>query len=153
MILRSVALFAAAIAAMLVLAVSQGYYEHVSAEKYVIAATDAIYTHWDFVEFEKRADAHLRETSGFLANGPRYFATLKQQLGSMTHADPPKGEGGVNLAFNDPDRPLGPYARYVVQAKFEHGTAELKMSLIKKHGKWAIDWFLVESHFAGAQPR
>lgn len=111
-----------------------------SSKAYVDDALPRIMAHWSVDELLERGApriraesdrARLRETFGRLA-----------ALGQLLTYDGAKGTS--RMAFTPADgEVIG--AVYLARATFEHGRAQVRVSLIQDHGRWLIQTFSVQS--------
>lgn len=106
---------------------------------YVDKAVPAITAGWSEQQLLRRAAPELRA-----ALKPRQlnslFATLSR-LGSLVRYE--GATGGSNVSFMvGTGRTISAF--YVAKARFQNGTADIRLVLVKKKGRWQIDGFHVE---------
>ena len=106
---------------------------------YVDNAVPAITAGWSKQQLLSRAAPELRATlrPGQLSS---LFANLSR-LGSLVRYE--GATGGSNVSFV-----LGAgktvTAAYVAKARFQNGTADIRLALVKEKGRWQIDGFHVD---------
>ena len=106
---------------------------------YADAAILAIASQWNEQDLTDRASPQLMASVKNPADLDRTFGILRT-LGSMRKYDGSKGDS--NVYFNFP-RGKTITAVYVARVEFDHGTAMIKISLIKLDNGWKILGFNV----------
>jgi hypothetical protein len=105
---------------------------------YADAAVVAIASQWNERDLTDRASPQFMATVKDPADLDRVVA-MWRTLGPLKKYDGSKGEANINI---------GPHgktisANYVARADFDHGSAMIKLSLIKSDGAWKILGFRV----------
>jgi hypothetical protein len=116
--------------------------------RYAGASIAAIVSRWDPDALVRRASGPMCEALGDGATLARTFDRFRL-LGLLRSLD--EVRGGPAVAIN-PDGHRLVTAEYVARAEFEHGTAQIRLSLIKTAGTWHIVRFGLVSATSGAHP-
>ena len=108
---------------------------------YVDLAVPAIAGNWEAGELDSRKSAELR---AIIKPGEveKFFSVLQTRLGRLKQY---KGARGGSFVGYDLKKGKVVTARYVAQADFEQGRAEILLSLVKRDGDWQITEFRVNS--------
>lgn len=114
---------------------------------YVDAAIPAITSTWNKNELMDRASPELVK----MVAGTQLDTLFARcgQLGSIVSFEPPKGQA---RAFYSPERSTE-VASYVSDAKFQNGTARVRMELSKQDGHWMIQGFFLDAVKVSAPSR
>ena len=104
---------------------------------YVDTAVQAIAADWDIAELQKRASPEFNDAVDY-GDLEDDFTTL-QQLGKLVEYKGSSGDSNITIS-------LGGYAvtaDYTAIAEFEAGSAEMRVSLVRRKGRWQILDFTV----------
>ncbi len=104
---------------------------------FVDTAVQAIAADWDIAELQKRASPEFDDAVDY-DSLEEDFSTL-QQLGKFTEYKGSSGDSNITVSMSG----YAITADYTAIADFESGSAEMKISLIKRGGKWQILDFTV----------
>ena len=118
------------------------YYLDRQASTYVSQAVQPIYSKWTFAALKSRASPRLLEVADFETSGQQMFDAFGRVLGPLQSADEP--EGGPEYGWKSDAEIRGLFARYTVNAKFEHGEARLRFDVVKESSAWNIIGFRVD---------
>jgi hypothetical protein len=114
---------------------------HWQSQSFADAAVSAITARWDAKQLLDRATPRLG-SSPRPAQWKSLFETLARQLGPLV--DYP-GAAGNTCAPDvaNPDGPTEAAYVYIAHAKFRAGGATVQISVLKRDGRWMIDYFQV----------
>ncbi len=107
---------------------------------YADTAVKAIVSDWNEQALFDRASSDFMKVSTH-EQVDSLFARLRV-LGRMTrYAD---SKGSSSIFFNTTRKELTVTAVYLASANFEHGSAQIKITLVKRGGSWKILGFFVQ---------
>ena len=113
-----------------------------ASKEYADQAVITIASDWNAQALLERASPEFMEA----ATGRKIetlFAQLRK-LGPMTKYEGSQGQ--ASSSYNLSARTVTTTAVYVAQAEFEHGRAQMKITMIKRDGLWQILGFYVQGN-------
>jgi hypothetical protein len=111
-----------------------------ASKEYADQAVITIASDWNTQALLERASPEfMKAATGAQINS--LFGQLRR-IGRMTKYEGSKGQ--AYSYYNLSARTLTTTAVYVAQAQFEHGTAQMKITMIERNGSWEILGFSVQ---------
>ncbi len=104
---------------------------------FVDTAVQAIASDWDIAELQKRASPEFNDAVDY-EDLEDDFITL-QQLGKLVEYKGSSGDSNITISLSG----YAITADYKATAEFEAGSAEMRISLVRRNGKWQILDFAV----------
>ncbi|MEJ2033221.1 MAG: hypothetical protein P8Y63_09320 [Deltaproteobacteria bacterium] len=135
----SLALFLVAGAAVLAIAARNSTLDG-EGRQFVAAAIPAIFTHWDERELISRASPELQHAVNDWELD-RLFSGMSRKLGGLQSCERVDGNTSISMETGG----IVISGEYVAKTEFAAGSADIRLSLIRKSGNWQILSFRLNS--------
>ena len=109
-------------------------------KRYLSKALPPILNTWSFPEWSRRSTTELKASVN-LKKWERDFKDYRRLFGELRRVTKPVGR----IAVDDSGGVTETLGLYTVSCRFEKGTADIAMKLVKRQGGWKFQQFLIRS--------